>query len=585
MTSAKQNQKGYILILAIVVMAILITMSSVVWGYTVLQVKSSRQSVSDIQALHIAEAGIDKALNALNTDSSFTGEPSVVLSEGTYTTTVSSIDTNNKQITSTAYVPNASNPKSEITVKVNVTLDLSAVAFNFGVQVGTGGLQMDNNSSIIGNVYSNGNIFGGNGTITGDAIVAGGGASTPDQQCTVNNADFTFNQTDRRDVAQKFTPSISGPLTKVSMYLRKAGAPSDITVRIMTNGSNEPTTTQVGGTGTISSSSVTGNYGWIDATFSSTPTLAAGTAYWLLLDTSSSSTNYYTWADDSTDSSCSGTGKYASNWSSGSVVWGAANSDFNMRSYMGGVPTSLSDVIVNGNARANIMENCTIGGDAYYDSTNTCSVTGSLNPGTPDSSQQALPISQAQVDEWKSVALSGGTTTGTYTVDDIDTLGPKKIEGDLVVNGILYLTGPVWVEGNITLNNNSSVIVHASLGNAGTVLLADKPTDMAGTGLIDIANNAVIAGNGNVGSYPMVYSSKSGNAMNITNNAAGAIFYSANGTINVANNAGGAQVTGYGIHLSENANVTYSIGLQSTIFANGPGGAWAVVPGSYIILD
>lgn len=583
-TTAKTEQ-GYILILAIVVMAILITMSSVVWGYTVLQVKSSRQSVSDIQAMHIAEAGIDKALNELNTDSSFAGEPNVVLNEGAYTTSISSIDSNNKQITSTGYIPDASNPIAEVTIKVNVTLDLSAVAFNFGVQVGTGGLRMDNNSSIIGNVYSNGNVFGGNGTITGDAIVAGGGASTPDQECAVNNADFTFNQTDRRDVAQKFTPSTSGPLTKISVFLRKAGTPSDITVRIMTNNGNSPSSTQVGGTGTISSSSVTGNYGWIEATFATTPTLASGTAYWLVLDTSSSASNYYTWANDSSDSSCNGTGKYTANWNSGSVVWASANSDFNMRTYMGGVPTSLSDVIVNGNARANILEDCTIGGNAYYSSTNTCSVTGTSNPGTPDSSQQALPISQAQIDEWKSVAVSGGTSTGTYTVDSIDTLGPIKIEGDLVVNGILYLTGPVWVEGNVTLNNNAQVLVHASMGNAGTVLLADKPTDLAGTGLVDIANNAIITGNGNVGSYLMMLSTKTGNAMNVTNNATGAIFYSANGTINVANNAGGAQVTGYGIHLSENATVTYSIGLQSTIFANGPGGAWAVVPGTYVILD
>jgi Tfp pilus assembly protein PilX len=585
MIAHNKNQKGYILILGIVVMAILMTMSSVVWGYTALQVKSSRHSVAKAQALHIAEAGIDKALNELNTDSNFAGESSVALDEGTYTTTVSSVDPNNKQVTSTASIPNAANPVAEVTVKVNVTLDLSSVAFNFGVQVGTGGLQMDNNSQINGNVYSNGNIYGGNGIITGDATVAGGGSATADQECTTNNSNFAFNQTDRRDVAQKFTPSVSGPLTRISVYLRKNGSPSDITVRIMTNNSNQPSKTQVGGSGTISGSLVTTSYGWIDATFSSTPNLNAGTAYWIVLDTSSSATNYYTWARDTSDASCSGTGTYSANWNAGTPVWTQTNSDFNIRTYMGGVPTSLANIQVNGNARANIMQSCNVGGNAYYSSTNTCTVTGTTYPGTSDSPQAAMPISQAQIDEWKSVALSGGTTVGTYTVNGTVTMGPQKIEGDLTINGTLYLTGPVWVEGNITMNNNSAVRIDTSMGNAGTVLLADDPSDPSGTGYIDIYNNVIIAGNNNPGSYPMIVTTKSGSAMNISNNAAGAIFYASNGTINVANNAGGAQVTGYGIHLNNNATITYSIGLQSATFANGPGGAWAIVPGTYLILD
>ncbi len=575
------------MIIGIVVMAILMTMSAVVWGYTTIQLKGSRQAVAEAQALHIAEAGLDKAINGLNANSSFTGESSVTLSEGSYTTTVSTIDPSNKQITSTGYVPNAVNPKATVTIKGNVSIDVGSVAFNFGVQVGVGGLQMDNNSQVFGNVYSNGDITGGpagSGLITGDATVAGGGSPTADLTCETNNSNFAFDQNDRRDVAMKFTPGTSGALTRVSVYLRKAGSPGDINVRIVTNQANLPSQTQVGGTGTINSSTVTGSYGWVDASFSSSPILSSSTAYWLILDSSSSASNYYTWAHDSTDSSCSGTGVYTANWNS-NPTWGALNGDFNFRTYMGGVATKLTDVTVNGHARANKLESCIIGGDAYYESINTCTVTGVTNPSTADSAPQAMPISQSQIDGWKSAAAGGGSTPGPYTITGTVTMGPQKIVGDLTIDGTLFLTGPIWVEGDLVLTNNSIVRVDASLGNAGTVILADDPNDPSNSGLATIDNNAVIEGNNNPGSYPMIVTTKSGTAMYISNNASGAIFYAANGTIEVSNNAGGAQITGYGVHLNENSTITYVTGLSSTTFANGPGGAWALVRGTYVISE
>lgn len=580
------NQQGAIILIAIVFMAILLMMSTAVWGYTTLHTKASRQAVLHTQALHIAEAGLDKAISMLNQNQSYTGESNTALGAGTFTTSISSIDPNNKQITSTAYIPDSNDPQEEVTVKMNVSIDLAAVAFNFGVQVGTGGLQMSNNSAINGNVYSNGDITGGNGAITGDATVAGGGAASADQSCETYAADFAMNQSNRRDLAQKFTPAVSGPLTKISAYLRKTGAPSDITVRIVTNNGSQPNKTQVGGSGTITSSSVTGTYGWIDASFSSSPTLTAGTAYWIILDTSSSTSAYYTWGQDANNSCYGDTGLHSSNWNQNpNPAWTSTTRDFNFRTFMGGVPTRLTNIRVNGNARANILQSCNIGGNAYFQNTNTCTVTGIQNPGTPDSPPQAMPISQAQIDEWKDTAESGGTQAGNYIVNGSVTMGPRKIAGDLIVNGTLYMTGPVWVEGDITLGNNSAVRVDSAVGASGTVLLADDPVNQSGSGYINISNNVIIAGNNFPNSYPMILTTKSGSAMSISNNAAGAIFYAANGTINVSNNAGGSQITGYGINLSNNATVTYSTGLQNATFANGPGGSWAKVAGTYVIID
>ncbi len=574
----KQKQQGFVLILTIVLMAILLTTTSLLWGYTSMQLKASKTAVSHSQAMQIAEAGIDKAIYQLNLNSGYNGETATAITGGEYTTTVATIDSSNKQITATGYVPTAANPDDQVTIKLKVSIDLSTVAFNFGVQVGTGGLTMGNNSSIIGNVYSNGDISG-SGDISGDATVAGGGSPTIDQQCTTNAGNFDFNTTSKNDVAQKFTPTTTDLLTKVSVYIKKSGSPSNATVRIMTDNSGVPSRTQVGGNGTISSGSVTGSYGWLDVTFASNPSLTANTAYWLLIDSSGSTTNYYSWATDSDDSCSNGTGKYTSNYNATTPSYTAINKDLNFKTYMGGVATSLSGVNVAGNARANTLTSCTIGIGAYYATTNTCSG-GTNHPGTADSPQQSMPISQAQIDQWKSVASSASTYTGNYNVSGTETFGPKKIVGNLTItNGAkLYMTGPIWVTGTVTVSNNGWLKVDSTLGNTGTVMVAD--------GDITISNNAIVSGNNFSGSYILVIStSSSTNAINLGNNSAGAIYYAANGTVQVSNNAGAYQVTGYAINLNNNATITYQSGLASSTFSNGPGGSWAKVDGTYIIID
>jgi hypothetical protein len=71
--------------------------------------------------------------------------------------------------------------------------------------------------------------------------------------------------------------------------------------------------------------------------------------------------------------------------------------------------------------------------------------------------------------------------------------------------------------------------------------------------------------------------------MELNNNAAGAIFYAANGTVNVYNNANATQVNGRYINLSNNVTITYVNGLAGSDFSDGPGGSWAFEPGTYVI--
>jgi len=70
--------------------------------------------------------------------------------------------------------------------KTSITLvEGQGVAFAYGVQVGIGGIQLDNNSSILGNVYSNGPVMGtGLNDIFGDVVSAGSSGLVDDVHAT-----------------------------------------------------------------------------------------------------------------------------------------------------------------------------------------------------------------------------------------------------------------------------------------------------------------------------------------------------------------------------------------------------------------
>lgn len=572
--------------IAMVFTAILIALSVGVIGYTGVHSKAERQAVASSKAYRLAEAGIEKAMYEFNTGAAYTGETNTTLGDGAFTVTVTTIDANNKRITATGYYPNSVSPTETKTISAVVSVDLSAVAFNFGVQVGAGGLSMSNNSEIYGNVFSNGPASG-SGDVSGDITVALGGNPVADQQWTNNTGDFLFgNLTSRRDVSQAFVPSASNRLNKVALYIRKIGTPGDLTVRIV-NDNNGSASRTVIATSTISASNVTGVLGFIEAAFSSPPTLNGGQKYWIIISPPSvNASNYYAWGIDSSDGYAPGVGKYSSNWNASNPVWNAAGGDFNFQTYMGGVVNTLTGLSIGGNARAETMTGCSVTLDAYFQ-TNTCSVGGTAHPFTDPPGPAAMPISQSQIDNWKSVAEAGGVTAGPYSVSGTVTMGPRKIDGDLTVtNGAtLVLTGPIWVKGNINLSNNAVVRSHSSLGGQAVAVVADNPSNPSGSGLISVSNNVQLLTNGLSGNFIMLLSTKSGTAINLSNNAAGAVFYSANGTIVVSNNAGAAQLTGYAISISNNATVTYTSGLASSTFSNGPGGSWRFVPGTYVISD
>ncbi|HEY4504650.1 MAG TPA: hypothetical protein VJI73_02670 [Candidatus Paceibacterota bacterium] len=240
---------------------------------------------------------------------------------------------------------------------------------------------------------------------------------------------------------------------------------------------------------------------------------------------------------------------------------------------------------------AHTIKNSTIDKNAYYFSTSTLIdtiVSGIKYSGSPDKAASSFPISDAQIAEWEDIAENGGVISSPcpYEIKTSVTLGPKKIDCNLVIsnNGSLTIAGMIWVNGNITIKNNSGIKLDSILGALSVALIADKTDDRINSSLVDIQNSTTFTDSGTKGSFIFLISAnKSAEdkgsiiAIDLKNSAEGAVvLYSNHGKISIGNSSKLRSVTGYQINMKNSAQLIYEDGLESSTFDTGPGGSWIV---------
>lgn len=391
---------------------------------------ASKRSGQIITAQALCDAGIEKAIWKLNeTGGGYIGEQDIFFETGTLDIDITNIDNENKSVLATAYIPSKTNTKvtRKIKAKVSALFNETSASFHYGVQVGGLGVTMSNNAKILGNLYSDGVVIGGNGSeITGDAIVSG------------------------------------------------------------------------------SSGTITG----------------------------------------------SGSGQ---------------------------------QITVGHNAKAHNIIYSVIRNDAYYASLQGSTVGGVSYPGSPDPPSVGMPIGQTTIDQWESWAQAGGTINGNYTITGDASLGPIKVDGDLLIDTgtghSLTINGVIWVTGNLTIKTDSTIKLSPSYGGNSGMILADSPNDKTNKGKIVVNNNVVVQGSGNPKSYIMMIATNTGTeftspAINAGNNSDAVVYYAPTGMIEVSQNALMRAISGGGLHLSNGAQVQYDSGLANSNFSGGPGGSW-----------
>ena len=575
-----QRNKGAAMMI-LLVFFIIISMTILLGIVTpvIRELKISTDSLDSRKSYFVAESGMEDIMYRIkNSMSAGTlGDNRVLFMDGTnfpIPTVVIDGLSGQKSISIQGDVKNR-----QRTVGVELTTS-QGVSFNYGVLVGPGGVYFDS-GTVNGNLYANGPITAsssGSNLITGTAISANNpsagtnesnGSGTPAYNVTFGNNNAT------QDIGQSFSVASSDSLSKVQLYIKKYGNPSNATVKIVNDNAGKPGTTVLA-SGTLSASAVTTSYGWINVSFTTNPTLNTGTTYWLVVDGSTANSKYYIIGASS--------GGYANGLGKIGQQGGTWNNttpsglDYYFNIYLGG-ETGL----IQGDGLYNQLHIGTAGGTAQAHTVNAVNSTGNIycQVGTnnnkacisqSDPVYTSFPISEANIEAWQEDAESGGTYTGNYLADwHNPSLGPKKIVGNLTVTGggILTMTGNIWVTGNLVLDGGGLIKLASSYGTSDAVIVVD--------GTISISGGGHATGSGATGSYIMLLTKSTSTSAALINGGAGAVIvYAPNGTLAISGGASLKEATGYKMTITGGSSITYESGLSDNNFSSGPSGTWSV---------
>lgn len=135
---------------------------------TIKNVSLSRGAMSSAKSYYLAESGSEDAYYRLKSGKQISSTETLSLDGGTATTVITDVSGSEKEIVSTGDLLSGFRK-----LKTGVTVSTGA-SFNYGVQVGQGGFVMENSSSVLGNIYSNGTVYGsGSNIVKGDVVSAG----------------------------------------------------------------------------------------------------------------------------------------------------------------------------------------------------------------------------------------------------------------------------------------------------------------------------------------------------------------------------------------------------------------------------
>lgn len=577
-----KNRKGVATIIGVLFFVIIL--SIIVFGFSYLAIPESRVVKIDLrakQSYFLTEASLEDAIYRLIQGKQYNSTETLTLNGSSATAQINNLGGNQYQVIATGNVGQAVR-KVEATLQTGGTL----TSFNYGAQVGYLGLEMENTATINGSVYSNGNIVASSNTqITGDAWVARGTATNPDQQQTTQTGTINLrSQQNNQDGAQSFVPAITAHVNKVSLYIRKVGNPGDATIRIVADNGGKPDDNNSFANGQLNSSLVTTNFAWVDVTLNSNDPVLQNQTYWIVIDNGGwNATRYYTLGTAVDSSYGDGTFKYTQDWSSGSAVWTGINQDSAFKVFLGDTATKIDGATIGGHAHANTIENATITGDAYYQTISGSTVGGTSYPGSSDPNPQNLPISQAVIDQFKADGDAGGIciqpqcdVNGDYMLDNsqTDTIGPIQIPGNMEVKNqaVLTVTGTIHVRGDLTFENTCTVKLDPSYGPSSGVIVVD--------GKIKVKNTCDLLGSGVGGSYLMMITTSpllgGPPALDLDNTSAGAIFYASEGAIEISNSASVKEAVGQKLKIKNTASLTYESGLANVNFSSGPSGGWEI---------
>ncbi len=162
-----KKDRGAVMLVAIVFFIVI--SSTIVFGLVtpvLKQVKIGQENNKSKQSYYLANSSLEDVVYRIKTGKQYSSTEYLFLNGSSATTTVTDVS-GGKSVTTSASVNNDVRK-----IRADLTLG-TGIAFHYGVQSGEGGFELQNSSSIIGNVYSNGPVIGSGNMIYGNVVSAG----------------------------------------------------------------------------------------------------------------------------------------------------------------------------------------------------------------------------------------------------------------------------------------------------------------------------------------------------------------------------------------------------------------------------
>lgn len=237
-----------------------------------------------------------------------------------------------------------------------------------------------------------------------------------------------------------------------------------------------------------------------------------------------------------------------------------------------------SNAAVNGNVYSNGdikgSSNAKINGDAS--AVGTISSPDPEISGTAQEGADPVPVPPFDAAGWAQNAnVNGDPIVGDLELDSGTTyLGPRKIQGDLVLDGNaeLVVTGPLHVTGDFVMDSNSEVFLDQSFGSDGTVIYVE--------GEVQFKSNAEVhATNSDPKGYLLIASTSSSEEAILmdSNSKLEAAIYAVNGNVVMNSNGDVVALIGNGVVLKSNAEINFDIGLVVYTFTSGGTGGYELI--------
>jgi len=212
---------------------------------------------------------------------------------------------------------------------------------------------------------------------------------------------------------------------------------------------------------------------------------------------------------------------------------------------------------------------------------NSSAITGAFST---SSTAVNMPISDDTINNWITQASSEQIINSSVTISGTatSTVGALKINGDLTIktSGTLTLNGPLYVTGNLSLNNSSKILLGSGYGPKSETIVVG--------GTIDIQQSAYVGGSGQAGSTVILVSKSTAGcsdtsctsispAINVVNSAiASAILVAPHGAVYLSNSADAKGVLANYLYMANSSTITHDPMLYNIIFNSSTSTFWSI---------